>query len=339
MATPLEFTFRLVPLVLKLLEARGVSEQKRTELLSTLPEGAATAAEITAPVETVNGFLEAAERAARVPSIGLALATAVPRGTYASLEFIARLSCTLEEAMISVGRFYRLLNKGADIVYVERGELAGVEVRVHGRPNGWGRQLNEYTVALFHRIIRELAPSWAPVNVWFPHAEPAVEVQLALAEYFGVTPHYEAKTLGLDGPGELVDQPLPTADAELQRLLRTQASEALERETPLAALAEQVREEVRQRLGEQDVAIGAVAAALGLSVRTLQRRLRDEGLSYQDVLDSVRAQVAKQWLSNKRRNVSELAGRLGYSEPSAFDRAFRRWTGQSPTQWRSVTAA
>ena len=199
--------------------------------------------------------------------------------------------------------------------------------------------LNEYTVALFHRITRELAPAWQPVNVWFPHAAPGPQVNLALTDFFGVTPSYGAKTLGFDGPGELVDHPLPTADAELQSLLRSQAAQAIEQQTPLAALASQVREEVRQRLGEQDVAIGAVAEAMGLSVRTLQRRLREEGLSYQDVLDAVRTQVAKQWLSNKRRNVSELAGRLGYSEPSAFDRAFRRWTGHSPTQWRSVTSA
>jgi AraC-like DNA-binding protein len=263
----------------------------------------------------------------------------VPRGTYASLEFIARFACTLEDAMTSLGRYYRLLNKGAEIAYVERGDLAGLEIQVHARADGWGRQLNEYTLALFHRITCELAPDWRPVNVWFSHQAPSVAATAALGGFFGVAPSFGAATCGFEGPEELVDQPLPTGDAELQQLLALQATQALEDDAPLAALASRVREEVRGRLGSGDLAIAAIAPSLGLTVRTLQRRLREEGLSYQDVLDGVRAQTAKDWLANKRRHVGELAGKLGYSDASAFDRAFRRWTGKSPSAWRGVTPA
>jgi AraC-like DNA-binding protein len=331
-----DFSFRLVPLTLKLLEARGVSATERAALLALLPDGSDTAAEVTAPVEVVNAFLDRAEALARVPAFGITLATAVPRGTYAQLEFIARLSCTLEEAMVCVGRFYRLLNKGADISYVERSEVAGLEVRVHGRKDGWGRVLNEYTLALFHRITKEVCPPWQPAHVWFAHETPNAAALDALAQYFGVTPTFGAATLGIDGPEELMDAPLNSADAELQSLLRGQAARALEEDQPLAALAERLKQELKARLGKEALSIEAVAPALGCSVRTLQRRLQDEGLTYQDVLDGVRAQVAKAWLANRHRNVGELASMLGYSEPSAFDRAFRRWTGKTPTAWREV---
>jgi AraC-like DNA-binding protein len=337
MAGPTEFTFRLIPLTLKLLEARGVSQLERNQLLDGLPPvSLETLAEVTAPLASVQSLLARAETLARVPAFGLSLATAVPRGTYAQLEFIARLACTLEEAMSSVGQYYRLLNKGADIAYVERGDCAGLEITVHGRNDGWGRHLNEYTLALFHRITQELLPTWQPTHVWFAHPEPEPDAVRALTEYFGVRPTFGAATCGMDGPEELMDSPLSTADAELQQLLRAQATRTLEDDVPLAALASKLRDELKRRLGKEALVIEAVAPALGCSARTLQRKLRDEGLSYQEVLDAVRAQVAKAWLSNKRRSVGDLADLLGYSEPSAFDRAFRRWTGQTPSAWRSA---
>jgi AraC-like DNA-binding protein len=337
MASSPDFTFRLVPLVLRLLDAHGVSAAVRASLLEGLPADAATASVVTAPLVDIQQFLERAEAAARVPSLGLLLATEVPRGTYAWLEFIARLSPTLEEGMKSVGHFYRLVNKGADITYVERGDLAGIEITVHRRKDGWGRQLNEYTLALFHRITRELSPSWQPAHAWFAHEAPEHRAVQELAAFFQVRPSFGAATCGFDGPGALVDQLLPTADPALQTLLRAQATRALEVDEPLAALASQVRDELKRRLGSEPLAVDAVAKALGLTARTLQRRLREEGLSYQAVLDGVRAQAAKAWLANPHRGVAELAARLGYAEPGALDRAFRRWTGKTPTEWRTVT--
>lgn len=337
MAGSLDFTFRLVPLTLKLLEARGASLREREALLALLPAGAAEAAAITAPLAQVQRFLEEAEALARVPSFGLTLATAVPRGTYAELEFISRLACTLEEAMRAVGRFYRLINKGADLAYIERGDFAGLDIRVHGCADGWGRQLNEYTVALLHRITREVSPGWQPTRVWFAHPPPGNAALEALLGYFGAPLSFDGATCGFEGPSALVDAPLSSSDAELQRLLEARASERLERDVPLAAFSERVRGELSRRLSGGDLGAGAVAAALDVSVRTLQRRLKDEGASYQALLDAVRAQVAKDWLANGRRDVGALAGKLGYAEPAAVGRAFRRWTGRSPTAWRSVT--
>jgi AraC-like DNA-binding protein len=336
MARSADFSFRLVPLVLRLLEGHAVSAEVRARLLQGLPEGAATAAAVNAPLDDIQRFLAQAEAAARVPSLGLLMATEVPRGTYAWLEFIARLSPTLEEGMTSLGHFYRLVNRGADIAYVERGELAGVEITVHRRRDGWGRQLNEYTLALFHRITRELLPAWQPSHAWFAHPAPEPRAVQELAAFFQVRPTFDAATCGFDGPGALVDLQLPTADPALQALLRAQAAQALEVDEPLAALASRVRDELRRRLGTEPLGVDAVAAALGLTARTLQRRLGEEGLTYQVVLDGVRAHAAKAWLANPHRGVAQLAQRLGYADPGALDRAFRRWTGKTPTEWRGV---
>jgi AraC-like DNA-binding protein len=335
-STDLDFTFRLVPLIVRWLEARGLNAAARDRLLQSLPGGAATAAEITAPLTTIQQFLDAADLAGRESSLGLALASAVPRGTYAWIEFIARLSATLKDGMNAVGRYYRLLNKGAEISYFERGERAGIEIRVAGREDGWGRHLNEYTIALFDRVTRELMPEWRPTRVWFSHPAPDWAAIQALAERFGVTPVFGEPTCGFEGPLELALAPLRTGDLTLQRLLESQAAEALAQRQPLDGLASRVRDLLGNRLGQADVGVEAIARELGLTARTLQRRLKEEGRSFQDLLDGAREQFAKGYLSRHTFGVSEVAYLLGYTKLRAFDRAFRRWTGKTPTAWRAA---
>jgi AraC-like DNA-binding protein len=88
--------------------------------------------------------------------------------------------------------------------------------------------------------------------------------------------------------------------------------------------------------GEPDV--DAVADELAISGRTLQRRLRDEGTSFREVLATTRRDLAEALLATGVGSVTEIAHRLGFSETAAFSRAFRRWTGQSPATWRRANA-
>lgn len=315
----MDFTFRPAPLVLKL-----VPDGDRARLAALMPTD-------TAPVSTVQRFLDEAGHALREPAIGVALAEAVPRGAYGWIEFIARLSPTIRGGMESVCRYYRLLNAGAEISPLDD----GLEIRVPGRPDAWGRHLNEYTLALFHRVIRELQPDWRPTRVRFGHAMPDPVAVDRLSAWFGARPRFLEPTTALEGDPALLDRALPTADPALQQLLEQQARAVLKEQLPLAVLASRVRDELTRRLGKDDVGIDAVAQALDLSARTLQRRLKDEGLAYQDVLDAARRQLARTFLADRSLSVGEVSERLGYSEVRAFDRAFRRWTGTTPLAWRA----
>ncbi|MEO1273598.1 MAG: helix-turn-helix transcriptional regulator, partial [Myxococcota bacterium] len=79
----------------------------------------------------------------------------------------------------------------------------------------------------------------------------------------------------------------------------------------------------------------AVAQRLGMSRRTLYRRLRDEGTTFQHLLDDLRAGMAQSLLKNRHTDLTEVAFILGFSEPRAFSRAFKRWTGTTPARWRN----
>ena len=89
-----------------------------------------------------------------------------------------------------------------------------------------------------------------------------------------------------------------------------------------------------QRMAFREKALDSIAEALAVSVRTLQRRLIAEGTSYRETVESARMTVAKQELISSQRPLNEISELLGYSEQRAFRRAFREWTGCSPSEYR-----
>ncbi|HZR37700.1 MAG TPA: AraC family transcriptional regulator [Nevskia sp.] len=138
-------------------------------------------------------------------------------------------------------------------------------------------------------------------------------------------------------PQEWIDRPLPMANPQLARQNDLVVMEYLSRFDG-ARLAEKVRAELISRLPAGEPPRGEVAAALHLSEKTLQRRLKDEDTSYQQVLDEVRRELAQQYLREGPMSVCEVTFRLGFSDQSSFTRAFRRWTGRTPGEFRSQPA-
>jgi AraC-like DNA-binding protein len=130
--------------------------------------------------------------------------------------------------------------------------------------------------------------------------------------------------------------PVAGRDALLQRTLRRHAEVLLDRSARAARgdVAERVRAALLQRVRVGLPPVEAVARALGLGPRTLQRRLRAQGVTFAGLADEVRASLAREYLGDPGLNVSEVAYLLGFSEPSAFTRAFRRWTGKTPMRFR-----
>jgi AraC-like DNA-binding protein len=100
------------------------------------------------------------------------------------------------------------------------------------------------------------------------------------------------------------------------------------------SLTRQVRGLLTEALKAGDPRLETLSQRLGLSARTLQRRLREEGTSHQDLLDEVRSELSRRYLLEPELAICEVAYLLGFSEPSAFHRAFRRWTGVTPKAFR-----
>jgi AraC-like DNA-binding protein len=129
-------------------------------------------------------------------------------------------------------------------------------------------------------------------------------------------------------------RPFVTRNAELLAMLAPQFEEELKQESGDGNFVERVRVAIQQKLTGQRPSIDDIADALHISSRTLQRRLQDEGFSFQRVLEDARHQLARHYLNNPTLELNEAAYLLGYEDGNSFVRAFRTWEGIPPARWR-----
>jgi AraC-like DNA-binding protein len=173
----------------------------------------------------------------------------------------------------------------------------------------------------------------APTRAWFAHPRPR---ELGpLVEALGTDAiEFDRERNGMALPKSVLDAPLSTHDPALLELLDHQAEEALKLRASPSRFLGQVRQQIRDALADGVPSLEVAARTLGMSARTLQRRLADENSSYLDLVDEVRQELGRRWVTEGARPLGEVAFLLGYSELSAFLRAFKRWTGVSASEYR-----
>ena len=185
------------------------------------------------------------------------------------------------------------------------------------------------TVARFRLV---LAFRWCPREVTFAaHAPPN---DSAHRRFFGCPVRFDApsSTLVLDASDLAL--PIQQQDSELGRVLERHA-ELLVRELDVERdFVSQVRRVIVNGLPDADVSIARTARQLALSVRTLQRRLREHGLTFDDLYDSVRGELARRYLDDPTLSIQETAHLLAFADLRGFYRAFERWEGRTPAEYR-----
>ncbi|MDR3489858.1 MAG: AraC family transcriptional regulator [Bradyrhizobium sp.] len=139
----------------------------------------------------------------------------------------------------------------------------------------------------------------------------------------------------LDMPAGALDQPLGRADRSIHAEAAADCQREVRARERRATLLDRIDQELAH-LEEGAPSIGYVSRQLGMSERTLRRRLTESGTSYNKLLEERRLSIAKTWLVNGTATTAMIAGKLGYSEPSNFRHAFKRWTGSSPTGYSAL---
>src|SRR5262249_43450246 len=176
-----------------------------------------------------------------------------------------------------------------------------------------------------------------PLQIRFPHAAPS-----DLSEHrrvFGCPLEFGSKCSELVFSREVLDLTMVKADADLQAILDAQVLAALEQLPRVEATTETVRRHLPAELCHGPPTLEQIAPRMNMSPRTLHRRLDEESTSFRQILAEVRRELATRHLSERRLAIGEIAFLLGFSEPSAFHRAFKRWTGYAPLAYRQLTPA
>ena len=193
-------------------------------------------------------------------------------------------------------------------------------------------------------LAESLIASWYGLGRWITGAEmPLREVRFRHAApgdttpftaFFGCPVRFTAGENALLFSAALLAQPLVQADAELNLAMCAEARKAIARRGNETGIATQVRELLVPLMPKCEATLKYVAAGMGITPRTLQRRLAGVNLSFQEVLDDTRRELAKVYLRDPALSALDVALLLGYAEQSSFTRAFRSWYGTTPSAWR-----
>lgn len=287
------------------------------------------------PVADMTRLWQLAVRASGDPAFGLAVAQQVNLTTFHALGVAAMASETVSDAANMISRFASMVSDGIDM-QVRIGD-AEVGLVLAMRP-GYPRFADACVEAVLASIVltaRQLAPQLRLERVAFRHRCAADPLQYR--QLFDCPVRFAAPVDGLFGSPDLLSSgPLPASSPSVAQANAALCEQYLS-DRNSGETSGRVRELIARQLRAGAVPLlPDVAAALAMSERKLQRLLREEGVQFRDLLDEVRALIARQLLLDDDMAVGRVAEQLGFDSLSAFSRAFRRWYDMSPRAMRQA---
>lgn len=251
------------------------------------------------------------------------------------LGYLAASADTVADAIMSYQRYAAVVSNGFALDV--KPERDGVRLVLQVSDPVWKtcRHLGEFTAARTIAALREITGvNLHPLRLAFmhPHAERTLECRRFFHCHIGHSPGGDTIKLSR----EVLALPIPTADSHLGQVLRSYADGLLlqVRTRKGRSLERRVESVVLQRLTSGRISLREVAAEMNMSDRTLRRRLQEANVKFGAILDRIRQELAGQWLSRTDFDLKHISFLLGYSEPAAFSRAYKRWTGLTPGRAR-----
>lgn len=274
-------------------------------------------------------LVQACARHGDASGLGYAFGLNVKAPSHGLLGLAVQNARTAREALQIAARYIPLRSSHVRLHLNEEAAVAALQVDGAALFPELRRFFHECLAGVLVRSLRELTGSCADAEIWFEHEEPPYH-----RDWRAHLPPVRFRMPGnqIRLPRALLDVPLPAPNPLSTRAAIYQMETQLDRGVPPATVA-QVRS-LLESAGEVLPGLAEVAAGLALSASTLKRRLQQEGVSFQRVLDEVRRDRALALLREPAMTIEQVARQLGYSDAANFTRAFRKWTGRSPTDWR-----
>jgi len=244
------------------------------------------------------------------------------------LGYLVLATDTLGEAMLAYQR-YESLFYGTSLVQISITEDEA-EIRWPASDNELGQQADGVAIAALVTFLRRQVDQPPPPSaISFLHSA-GPESARAYEAFFGCPVIWDDRCVRVRFPLRYLSMPMPRRDPTLRRLLDRQAQAMLQALPQSTEADRQMQRVVLRMLSEGEPTLARTATAMHMSSRTLQRRLSRHSLTWQQWLDRSREQLAHQYLEDRSLTLADIALLLGFSEQSAFNRAYRRWTGRSP---------
>jgi AraC-like DNA-binding protein len=283
-------------------------------------------------------FLNLVAPAVEDPFLGFHLAQACDLRELGLLYYVWASSKTLGDAWRRGSRYTSVVNEGLRLRYVEGhdgGRTLGMVFDYVGVPRHIDRHQMEFSMTALVRVCRQLTGrDVMPSRIEFTHSR--TEDTAELAAFYGCAVDFAAPADQATFDPALRHFALVSADSYLNALLTAYGDEVLARRAAnRASFRSQVENAMVPLLPHGTVRAGEIAKSLGVSQRTLARRLAAEGATFSDVLEGLRSDLARKYLADGGVSISQVAWLVGYQEISAFTHAFKRWTGMTPREARA----
>jgi AraC-like DNA-binding protein len=256
----------------------------------------------------------------------------VPRGTFRMMTLGLIHVADLRTAIRRLMEFSRIAT-GFEAVDMVVGD---VTTRLYVGPAGHTQTdplIVDVVMAVFHRFWGWLIGEQIVIDtVELPWAAPPHAAEYALI--YGVAPTFEAPRAAITFSSKYLSAPVVRSEHELIEFIRTSPNDLLFRQDYQPTTSSRVRRMIERRTADDAVTVDDIAKRLSVSAQHLRRLLREEGTSFREIREEILRDEAIASLVRGGETVEELSDRLGFSEPSAFRRAFRRWTGNPPGSYR-----
>jgi len=268
------------------------------------------------------------------PAIGLFVGEKVDPSRF-SVVTQASFQCkTILQGLQKYVRFFSIVNQAASLTLTEEGDMATLEFRFESPEFYSISEMERMTASALARSQYLLRKRIIPKYVSFQHSEPSYVKDYEST--FKAPILFDQNKTAIVFERKLLDSKINLNNPHLLNVLTDYAEKLLKKLSTKGSTQNQVRIFIKHNLEDNDALdVKLAAKKLNMSRHTLYRKLKKEGVSFQSLAEEVRQTEAKRYLEENNLSISEVAYLLGFSELSAFSRAFKRWTGESPAQFRT----
>ncbi|HQD14296.1 MAG TPA: AraC family transcriptional regulator ligand-binding domain-containing protein [Ottowia sp.] len=310
----------------------------RCGALSPWPAHAITDQNEQQPLLAFTRMLSHAAQQSGRQQLGLEMAAFESEPTPSIFGELFTCAPTLGDALHALARYFPVSQTGTTVELTQSHGIAHLSYQIRDPAVGDPLHDAAYTLGKIQRTLRRCAgPSWRLDHVTL--AVPAPGGTDAYQRFFGAPVVCNAAYTGLHFSAQALERPIPTADARRYRNFCAQLELRMPRCATPGLLGDALRTWMTYAAREGRATLEQAASDFGVTPRTLQRRLQEQGVGFQDLLAQVRMQTACRMLSESRLPVTRIAEQLGFSETSAFTRAFRNHARMSPRAFRQAASA
>lgn len=253
-----------------------------------------------------------------------------------ALYYVIHNAPTISDAIANLVRYIHIHNRGTTVWWEVQGAL-GYLCYKHVAEAASQCQHNEFSMAVTVKAFRMMTGlRWTPSRIHFMHTAPDDDAEHRRLFGCGVVFGHAFNALVFEK--NLIEHVVPVADPKLYPILKEHVERVLSEFPDSDDVLRAVSKAIAESFGDGPPNLERIGKRLGMSSRTLERRLKEHGVVFRNLVSDIRCRLAVDHLKRGTQTLAEIAFLLGYSEVSAFTRAFRRWCGSTPSQYRSAAS-